>query len=364
MTPQPSPTTSSASPHAVTRRDVEFSSGAATCAAWFYEPEGVDTPPLVVMAHGLGGTRHMRLDDYARHFAAQGMAVLLFDYAGFGDSGGEPRQVVSVRAQLNDWRAALAFARAELPVDTARIAAWGSSFGGGHVITLAGEDPELAAVVAQCPFNDGVVSVWRRLLAFPPSAALLIVLGALDLIGSRLGRRPLLVPMAGSWWMPAYLAARDSLPGAVTQVAPGTRLVGRAVRWVDRLPGLRRTLGDQITVDSAAPAPALDTIWGVVVTPDGGTMTNGIAARMALTLAQYRPVRALRRSGSTPIFVAACDRDTVAPPAPLVRAARRHANLTVQRYPYGHFDIYIGDGFTRAVADQAAFLREHLRVEG
>lgn len=360
MTPQSSTAAQPAPGYSVTRRDVEFPSGDASCAAWLYLPEGVEEPPLVVMAHGLGGTRHMRLDDYARYFAAQGMAALLFDYRGFGDSSGLPRQVVSVRAQLEDWRAALAYARAELPVDRSRIAIWGTSFGGGHVLTLAGEDPELAAVVAQCPFNDGLASLWRRLLAFPPSALLLTVLGLIDLVGSRLGRRPLLVPMAGSWWMPAYLAARDSLPGAATQMAPGTRIVGRAVPWAGRLRGVRRALGDQIILDGDAPAPALDTVWGVVVTPDGGTMTNGIAARLAVTLGQYRPVRALRRSGTTPILVAACDLDSVAPPGPLVRAARRHANVTVERYPYGHFEIYVGEGFTRAVADQAAFLRTHL----
>lgn len=346
----------------VVRSDVSFLSGGVECAAWLYLPTGVQAPPLVVMAHGLGGTRHMRLDEYARTFAGSGMAALLFDYRGFGDSGGAERQIVDVAGQLADWRSAVAFARAELPVDRTRIAIWGTSFGGGHVLELAGEDAELAAVVAQCPFNDGVVSVWRRFLASPLSSMVLFALGTVDLIRGRVGARPLLVPMAGTWWMPAYLAARDSLSGAATQLEPGSRIVGKAVPWLQRSVRLRRRLGDDIVLDAASPAPALDTLWGVVQTPDGGTMTNGIAARLSVTLAQYRPVRALRRAGNTPIFVAACDRDTVAPAGPLIRAARRHTNMTVQRYPYGHFEIYVGAAFHKAVVDQTEFLKRHLGV--
>jgi len=52
------------------------------------------------------------------------MHVLLFDYRHFGDSDGKPRQLVSVRRQLQDYAAAVAFARALSGVDPARIAVW------------------------------------------------------------------------------------------------------------------------------------------------------------------------------------------------------------------------------------------------
>ncbi len=35
---------------------------------------------------------------------------------------------------------------------------WGTSFGGGHVIVTAAEDRRIAAVIAQCPFTDGLAS--------------------------------------------------------------------------------------------------------------------------------------------------------------------------------------------------------------
>ena len=36
--------------------------------------------PIIVMAHGLGGTREMRLYEYAEKFAASGYARFFFDY--------------------------------------------------------------------------------------------------------------------------------------------------------------------------------------------------------------------------------------------------------------------------------------------
>ena len=67
--------------------------------------------PLLVMAHGLGAVRTMRLDAYAERFSAAGYACLVFDYRNFGDSEGRPRQLLDIGMQLADWAAAVAYAR-------------------------------------------------------------------------------------------------------------------------------------------------------------------------------------------------------------------------------------------------------------
>jgi hypothetical protein len=54
--------------------------------------------------------------------------------------------------------------------------------------------------------------------------------------------------------------------------------------------------------------------------------------------------------------VQVADEDVVTPPAPAMRAARRAPCGELRRYPGGHFDIYLGEAFERAVADQLAFL--------
>jgi alpha-beta hydrolase superfamily lysophospholipase len=93
------------------RKEVTFASGADTCAAWLYAPAGTGpdgTVPMIVMAHGLTGTRRDRLGPFAERFADAGVAALVLDHRGFGDSTGEPDRV-DPALQLEDWRAAIAF---------------------------------------------------------------------------------------------------------------------------------------------------------------------------------------------------------------------------------------------------------------
>src|SRR5437667_7663039 len=116
----------------MTRKELTFSSGHDTCAAWFY-PSTTDqgAGPIIVMAHGLSGTRRDRLGAFAERFAAAGIAALVFDHRGFGDSEGE-QDFFDPRRQLEDWRAAIAFARSLPGIDANRVATFGSSMGGGN----------------------------------------------------------------------------------------------------------------------------------------------------------------------------------------------------------------------------------------
>jgi alpha-beta hydrolase superfamily lysophospholipase len=60
-----------------------------------YEPVGPEPEdearPVVVMAHGLSGTRRDRLGAFAERFAEHGCFAFVFDHRGFGDSAGTPR---------------------------------------------------------------------------------------------------------------------------------------------------------------------------------------------------------------------------------------------------------------------------------
>jgi uncharacterized protein len=71
------------------REDVRFASGDNQVNAWPQPPSNDvagGAAPLLVMAHGLGAVRTMRLDAYAERFSAAGCACLVFDYRNFGDS--------------------------------------------------------------------------------------------------------------------------------------------------------------------------------------------------------------------------------------------------------------------------------------
>jgi uncharacterized protein len=140
------------------REDVQFTSGDDRISAWLYRPAVSGPTPLLVLAHGLGGVRTMRLNADAERFSAAGYACLVFDYRNFGDSEGQPRQLLDIGMQLADWAAAVDYARTLEGIDHSRIVLWGTSFGGGHVIATAARLPGIAAAVVQCPFTDGVAS--------------------------------------------------------------------------------------------------------------------------------------------------------------------------------------------------------------
>jgi dienelactone hydrolase len=138
----------------MSRKELTFASDRDTCTAWFY-PAAADkgTRPIIVMAHGLTGTRRDRLGAFAERFAAAGIAALVFDYRGFGDSTGEP-DLYEPSRQLDDWRAAIALARSLPDIDTGRVATFGSSSGGGHALAAAAVDPKVAAAISQVPMLD------------------------------------------------------------------------------------------------------------------------------------------------------------------------------------------------------------------
>lgn len=105
-----------------------FQSDGITCAATVYRPvPAAEATPVIVMAHGFGAIRALRLPAYAERFAAAGYTVVTFDYRGFGDSAGTPRQVLDVSMQHQDWTAAIAFARNLEGVDPSKVVAWGTS---------------------------------------------------------------------------------------------------------------------------------------------------------------------------------------------------------------------------------------------
>ncbi len=292
------------------REDVWFNSGHDRISAWLYRPASSGDAPLLVMAHGLGAVRTMRLDAYAERFCAAGYACLVFDYRNFGDSEGAPRQLLDISMQLQDWTVAVAYARTLPGIDYNRIGLWGTSFGGGHVIATAARLPGIAAVVSQCPFTDGIASLGAL---SPLISARITGLAVRDLIAARLGRPPVMVPTAGNPGEVALMNAPDAYPGFLKLV------------------------------------------------PDGTPLRNEVAARIGVKILSYRPGR-LAAKVTCPILFCVCESDSVAPSGPTRRYAATAPRGQIKLYPEGHFEIYVGDAFERVVADQLDFLEKNLKT--
>ncbi len=84
----------------------DFNSRGVRCDGDLYLPEGVNKPPVVIMAHGMAAQKDFRLPAYAERFVEKNMAAFLFDYRTFGKSDGEPRQMVDPDLHVQDWQAA------------------------------------------------------------------------------------------------------------------------------------------------------------------------------------------------------------------------------------------------------------------
>jgi pimeloyl-ACP methyl ester carboxylesterase len=284
----------------VERRDVTFDSSNDVCAAWLYPAAGgAGATPVVVMAHGLSGTRRDRLGPFAERFAEAGVAALLFDHRGFGDSGGEP-DLFEPERQLDDWRAAIAFARSLPEIDPDRVATFGSSMGGGNALAAAAADRRVTAVISQVPFLDIVRQAHRS----SPRVMVKSLLAA-----ARGGH----LPAVGGPDEAAFINAPDAEAGWRHVVA-----IGEDSRWRNR------------------------------------TSARWLLGR------PYRPARHAARL-HCPWLVCIGEADRVAKPGPAIAAAHRAPHGELRTYPgVDHFDIYDGPEHEAVVADEVEFLRRHL----
>jgi len=282
------------------RWDLSFASGVDSCAAWLYSSAGDGSrSPLVVMAHGLSGTRRDRLGAFAERFAGAGFAALVFDHRGFGDSGGEP-DLFDPGRQLEDWRAAIAFARSLPGIDEDRIATFGSSMGGGNALAAAAGDPDVAAAISQVPFLDIVTQAHRS----SPRVSARTLAAAVQ------GRH---LPAVGQPHEPALINAPGGEEGWRRVVE-----IGEDSRW-----------------------------------------RNRVSSRWLLGR-PYRPVRHAAKL-HCPWLVCVGEADRVAKPGPAIAAARRAPKGELRTYPgVDHFDVYDGPVHEALVADQLDFLKRHL----
>lgn len=287
----------------------DFNSRGVRCSGDLYLPAGKYRPPVVVMAHGFAAERTFGLPAYAERFAGRGLATYLFDYRGFGDSDGEPRHYVDARRHLADWQAAVAHVRAMHEVDGSRLALWGTSFGGGHAMVTAANDPNVMALVAQVPYVDPFGlwfwNDWRYI-------GWALFHGLKDLLRAVARRPPHYVQVAGR---PDEYA-----------------LLNTAEVWA----------GSQTLL------------------PEGATWENRCPARVALTVPFYRPASSAIRI-SCPALIMYAEYDSLYSASSVARAAARMPHATAVMVPQGHFDIYTGDEFDAASEIQGEFLELHLR---
>ncbi|MCX7887108.1 MAG: alpha/beta fold hydrolase [Verrucomicrobiae bacterium] len=164
----------------VEKREVVIWSDGVRMAGDLYLPKGLkptEKLPAVLFCAGTGGTKNGLPTRLAPRFVRAGFAFLAFDYRGWGESDSrlmtlekqpkpDAKGEVTVRArairwqldfadQVTDIRAAISFLSGEPSVDPQRIGILGTSYGGGLVTWVAGNDPRVRCVAAQVPGMGG-----------------------------------------------------------------------------------------------------------------------------------------------------------------------------------------------------------------
>ncbi|MBT3330597.1 MAG: alpha/beta hydrolase [Rhodospirillaceae bacterium] len=239
-----------------TRSDIVVEANGERLAGWLYQPGEDGTHPLIVMSHGFSAIMAMGLDDYAACFADAGFAVLVYDHRNYGASSGWPRHETDPWQQVEDMRAVISYGRNLAFVDPERIGLWGTSYSGGHVLTVGALDSRVKCVVSQVP----LVSGQRTFEAWVPEKS-----------------RPR--------FLERLAADRD----------------GRA--------------GGQPPGVTPAAIPGSETAeWAEAVDKDG-TYGNEITIRSLDLLRGYEPISFMTRIAPTPLLMIVADQDTQTPVA-------------------------------------------------
>lgn len=296
--------------YAYTVEPLYVKSGQDVIAADFYRPKNVQKPAVIIMAHGLAALRHFALVKYAQRFAAAGYAVILFDYRYWGGSTGRPRELVSIKAQLDDWRTMIAHVKERKSIDSKRIVLWGTALSGGHVLSLAAESKDVQAIMVQVSFVDGAESAKLYPLQQMSKA---LKISSQDYMGSKVGISPKTLPVVADHEL-CFLPTSDSYKGYLSIVNP-------------------------------------DYYW-----------SGEIPARAFFNLIRYRPIQEVRKITVPVLFIAAkqdslipieSSRETVTNIAPF---AEYH------EWDMQHFDIYHGEWFEKAISTQLEFLHQYIGV--
>ncbi|MGE5802907.1 MAG: alpha/beta hydrolase family protein [Gemmatimonadota bacterium] len=128
-------------------REITFNNGAVRLAGSLIIPNRESRVPAVVFLHGSGPEGRWASRFLASQLATHGIAALIWDKRGVGQSRGDWRQATPADL-AGDAAAAVARLRAEPRIDTTRIGIHGHSQGGTLAPMVAVQSPGVAFVIA------------------------------------------------------------------------------------------------------------------------------------------------------------------------------------------------------------------------
>jgi dienelactone hydrolase len=292
-------------------REEVFLCNGEKCHGILYLPEGEGPFPVIVMAMGFGMVKEAHAGDYAPYFTRKGMAVFAFDYRRFGRSGGYPRQALYPEDQVADYRCAISHLRRMKEIDGERICVWGTSFSGGHVLTLlAFPSPGVKCGIAQVPN----VYSYRTALSYFGSLEPVMMLAEQGREACCKGE-PMYIP----------IVSRDG---------PAVILTEEAYEYYTEVASRIEWFENRITLDS------IDRVLAY---------NPGYYAHLI----------------HKPLLIIVASRDKTTPPALALELAEKiPGDVTVKQYDAGHFDIYRMPLLGEIASFEAEWAAKVLGVQG
>ena len=114
--------------------------------------------PAIVVGHPMGAVKEQSANLYATKMAEQGFVTLSLDLSFWGESEGQPRNVVAPDIYAEDFSAAVDFLGTRPFVDRDRIGVLGICGSGGFVISAAKIDPRMKAIATVSMYDMGGVN--------------------------------------------------------------------------------------------------------------------------------------------------------------------------------------------------------------
>jgi len=134
---------------------VEFSSGGEPIVGDLYVADGVSEArpgPAIVVTGAWMTVRQQMAARYARKLAERGYTALVFDYRGWGESGGDRRQYEDPHAKIVDTQAAFGYLASRPETDDARLGGLGICASSGYMVRAALETPAVHSIALAAPW--------------------------------------------------------------------------------------------------------------------------------------------------------------------------------------------------------------------
>lgn len=114
--------------------------------------------PAIIVGHPMGAVKEQSADVYASNMADRGFITLAIDLSFWGESEGDPRNVVAPDIYVEDFSAAVDFLGTRPFVDRENIGIIGVCGSGSFVISAAKLDPRMKAIATVSMYDMGAAS--------------------------------------------------------------------------------------------------------------------------------------------------------------------------------------------------------------